>query len=388
MTKNKTKKSSILNKVVSMGLMAIPITLLVLVILIFSKTSSQFVNHPYSYIISDQILDSKEMNEASNAHVLFIGDKMGVALAHYIPYINEKLSKNLQSPLKIFNWCRKNESIVRTLNKIKKLNKIPPIVIYHGSADEFYENIFEIDDYPRIVLNIKRFNLPYVQLILEFFPQLSKLIFKPTKIVILRELKQDTRTYTDLQLQHKMEITYSLYNYHLMELIKTIRQTNAEIILLTTPLNFKVAPRSVCSNSTTEQLSNHLLKIKTYLEEGKTKVAYNQLQELSKHALTNAQMYHLLGQASFSLGKTIESNKAFNLATSFDCTPWRSNGVFNSIIEQAALSNRLNYIDFHSHVNKSTERRVLFSDVFFPQPIFYEEISQQIILLIKQFFQI
>ena len=388
MTKNKTIISSFFTKVVSISPIVITITLLIFIILIFSKTNAQFVNHPYSYLISNQILDQKEINEASNAHVLFIGDKMGVALSHYIPYINEKLSKNLQSPLKIVNWCKKNESIVRTLDKIKKLKKIPPIIIYHGSAHEFYENIFEIEDYPRIVANIKRFNLPYVQLILEFFPQLSKLIFKPTKIVILRELKQDTKTYTDIEQQHKMEITYSLYNYHLMELIKAVRQTNAEIILLTTPLNFKVAPRSVCSNSTTEQLSNHLLKIKTYLEEGKTKIAYNQLQELSKNAVTNAQVYHLLGQASFLLGKTIESNKAFNLATSFDCTPWRSNAVFNSIIEQVALSNRLNYIDFHSHVNKSIERRVLFSDVFFPQPIFYEEISQQIILFIKQFFQI
>ncbi|OFZ27466.1 MAG: hypothetical protein A2381_02910 [Bdellovibrionales bacterium RIFOXYB1_FULL_37_110] len=387
MTKNKTKKTSIFKKVAAMGPIVL-LTLMVVLILIFFTSNSQFINHPYAYLISDQILDPKEVASASSANVLLIGDKMGVALAHYIPYIQDKTSKNLQSPLKIFNWCKKNESIVRTLDKIKKLKKIPPLIIYHGSADEFYENIFEIDDYQQIATNIKRFNIPYVQLILEFFPQLSKIIFKPTKINILKELKQDTRTYSDLEQQRKMEITYSLYHYHLMELIKVIRQTNAEIILLTTPLNFQVPPRRVCSNSTTTNLSNHLLKIKSYLDEGKTKVAYQQLKELSQQAFTNAQVYYLLGQASLLLGKTNEANQAFNLSTSFDCVPWRSNGVFNSIITQAALSNRLNYIDFHSLVNKSIERRVLFSDVFFPQTIFYEEISQQIILLIKQFFQI
>jgi len=387
MTKNKTKKSSILKKVLSVVPISI-IIILVFLILIVSNTNQNFASHPYPYLISNHLLDQKEIDNASSAHVLFIGDKMGVALAHYIPYINEKLSKNLQSPLNIFNWCKKNESIVRTLDKIKKLKRIPPVIIYHGSADEFYENIFDVADYPRIIANIKRFNIPYVQLALEFFPQLSKIIFKPTKIILLKELKQDTRTYTDLEQQRRMEITYSLYNYHLMELIKIIRQTNAEIIFLTTPLNFQVPPQRVCSNSTTEKLSNHLLKIRTYLDEGKTKIAYNQLKELSQHAIANAQVYYLLGQTCFLLGKTIESNKAFNLATSFDCVPWRSNGVFNSIIEQVALANRLNYIDFHSQVNKSIERRVLFSDVFFPQPIFYEELSQQIIQLIKQFFQI
>ena len=118
--------------------------LLIIIVLIGAYTvylykSVPIMTVPYPYLFKDINL-SEEIKKAEEADILIIGDKMGKSLDRFIPKTIKKLSINLKSPLKYYNWSRNNEGLHRTLFKIKSLKTIPPVTIYLGSNSEFYEN--------------------------------------------------------------------------------------------------------------------------------------------------------------------------------------------------------------------------------------------------------
>ena len=64
---------------------------------------------------------------------------MGSALQRFLPEMIERLSKDLNEPIKIYNWSKPNEGLHRTISKLKSLKKLPPMVIFHGASQEFFE---------------------------------------------------------------------------------------------------------------------------------------------------------------------------------------------------------------------------------------------------------
>ena len=97
-----------------------------------SKAPPSFV--PYSYRFKS--FEPAGKKEAVLSDILILGDRMGQRLSFYIPALKKKRDWN------IYNWSETGEGLHRTLNKVRHLSAFPPVVIYHGSVDEFYEKKF------------------------------------------------------------------------------------------------------------------------------------------------------------------------------------------------------------------------------------------------------
>ena len=342
---------------------------------------------PYPYIIETTSWPAQ--TEAENANVLIIGDKMGQALSSYIPELIKSTSKNLRTPLRIYNWAQNNEGLHRTLAKVRSLKKMPALIIYHGAAQELYEKKFHYQENDIILDNMSKYEDETLLSLILTVPLLSRFIYKPHHFVKLSDnIKEDKTIYPAKHKQKQMELTYKLYELELEELITFVKDQGSKLVVLTTPINLDVPPRKTCNNAMTDTTIELHEQAEALLKKGEIKQAYNQLSNLIKATVANAYSYYLTGIAAKKMGNYQKAKKMLQLSAVFDCESWRSNSIFNAIIRQKATTHKLFLVDFDEQVNQHFGHNVLFIDEIYPQDLFYGQLIKTLGATITQILHI
>lgn len=329
--------------------------------------------YPLPYKFEGLTFEGKE--KAENSQILILGDRLGEGLGRFMDPLIQETSKNLTSPLKVFNWATGHEGIHRTIEKLESLEKLPEVIIYYGGSEEFYEQRFYLKEKQNIFENIKRFgNEKLISLILTF-PILSRFIYKSTKLIPLtNEIASNQADYPSKFKQKQMEVTYKIYELELDKLITYIKERDSNLILITPPINLEIAPKLVCENSQTNKIRFEQNEIKKLMKAKRFKEAYARSRKLSAVTLGNAQTFYLLGKNAMRLGKFSIAREAFYMATAFDCETWRGNAVINNIMRSQISQLGVTHVDFDKLLNNQLGMNVLFLDEIFPQHYFYEKL--------------
>lgn len=343
--------------------------------MVYSKRPTQII--PYPYLIKLQ--READANKAESSHVLFVGDRMGAALSRFIPELTKKISKDLQEPLTLFNWSKDQEGIHRTIAKLKTLKSLPPVVVYHGASQEFFEKKFNLVKKRKILKNFELYNDPKLSTAVMTFPFLSRFIYKPVDIQVLpEEPNEDLTKYSPFFKQVRMELTYKLFEYEIEELINYVRSKDSNLLIITTPVNLEVGPKEVCKNAITPSI----LKMQKIIEDGlkneQYKSHYNQARELALKSIGNAKSHYLHGMIALNLLKYKESKQSLEKAEAFDCSRWRGSIIFNNIMKKKAERNNIHLIDFNEMTNINIGRDSIFHDELYPQHIYYQQLMDLI----------
>ncbi len=97
----------------------------------------------------------------------------------------------------------------------------------------------------------------------------------------------------------------------------------------------------------------------------------------------NADLLYLHGEVAKRLGKAGEALPSLLKASAFECLPWRSTEVHNSIIRKVARENQVMLFDFAQMMAKNFTQEETFLDELYPQDRFYEMAMKQLGLAIK-----
>lgn len=335
--------------------------------------------YPYDFTINAKNALESELQKASTAKILIVGDRMGENLSVYTPGIIDELAKNFKSPPTIYNWSKPNEGLHRTLFKLKSLKKLPSIIIYHGASSELFEKTFSVEDKSAIEKNFNTYDDEKLISLIITFPWLSKVLYKKMDYYDLGAIKEyQNRLPGTLKIQEK-EISFKLFDYELRELVDLIKDKKSNLILITTPLNLEIEPKEVCAQSTSNTVIEAQQEIEELIKEGNYKTAYTKAAELTNETYANAKSFYLLGKAGLGLGDAAMARTALQQATVFDCANWRGNAVYNAIMKSQAKKRQLMLIDFDQYMSSALSREGLFSDDIFPQNIFYQSMIAELL---------
>ena len=135
------------------------LTLIILVIssyiyYIISTKPTMITPYPYTFSYTHS-----QHDEIQNSQILILGDRQGKHLDAFLPELTKEVSVNLRKPIKIFNWSSNGDGLHRSLEKLKSLKKIPPLVVVYGTSQEFYEKKFNINDHKTIFSKVLIFFL-------------------------------------------------------------------------------------------------------------------------------------------------------------------------------------------------------------------------------------
>ncbi|MBT6326299.1 MAG: hypothetical protein HOJ35_10050, partial [Bdellovibrionales bacterium] len=326
---------------------------------------------PYTYTFSYNYSNSTQINEIQNSQILILGDRQGKNLDAFLPELTKEVSVNLRKPIKIFNWSSDGDGLHRSLEKLKSLKKIPPLVVVYGTSQEFYEKKFNINDHKTIFSNFKKYHNTKILTAIMSFPILSKFIYKSLKYYNLPESPvENTKQYRAAAKQMQMSLTYKFFEHELKDLTQKVLENESSLVLITSPINLGAPPRTTCSNALTKTIQIQTNDIKKIIKKEQYKIAYNKLKELSNVTVGNAQIFYMLGVASKNMGRITESKKYFQKSAAFDCSTWRSNIVFNNIIRKSSVENGSILLDFDYLINQDFGKNHLFLDEVIPQDLY------------------
>lgn len=341
---------------------------------------------PYSYKISiDYKKHGINIKEIETAQILFVGDQLCKSLERFFPTIVEKLSTNLKDAISIQSLCSPQEGIHRTIDRLKALKKLPPIVVYLGGSEENIEQKFEIKDYLKIKRNWDKFSDKKLETILTVAPIASKLIYNKETIIQLNDQIKIQKLELDNSAQmYFQELRYRIFAQEFLDFSKLIREKNSELIVILPPINLELTPKIVCDNSISSSIISTQKEIQNLLQNDFFKEALDKSLTLVNSSLGNAKSYYLLGLCQIKAGNFIEANNAFEMSSAYDCDPNRVNKVIHSIIEKTTLDKNITTIDFNRVVASSLGENTLFIDEIHPQDIYYQQAINGLIEKIKK----
>lgn len=336
---------------------------------------------PLPFKIANDVYSADEI--AQSADILIIGDDFGKKFSPYIETLVENTSKNLQRPLSIYNLATDNEGIHRTIEKIKSLEKLPPIVIYMGGTSEFYEDLYP-KRLNKSLLNLQIFQNDYVQTAVMIYPTLSRFLYSPEKIKLLSKEIKKRENKNDIWFQRVAKSTFYFYELQLQELVEVINDKNSFPIFVRPPINYERKVNKICDNAVTDEITIEQNEISNLIEKGNIKEAYNKLIILNDLSVANAQTKYLLGKTLLSSGKIQESKKNYRLAKALDCDPTGAHPVINALISKIAKNQSVDLIDFDSLINQDFGRDILFLTDHSPQVIYWEKFVNTLTLKVKE----
>lgn len=342
--------------------------------------------YPYPYIIKNT--SYHDLEQAENANILIVGDRMAQGLENVKPALLKELSKDFSTDLIIYNWAEENEGLHRTLDKLLQLKKYPSIIIYQGASKEFYEEKFTLNQSIELEKNLAKYHDPETASLLMAYPLFSKFIYSYKNIISLGPIVKRIQVERPAEkMQQLFEMGYRVFDLEMDQLVSLAKERNFSLFLLTTPINLKTLPKEVCSNSTSNTLETEQLEISKLLKEGRSKEAFERISFLGNSIQGNAKNYYLLGMALENMGRFEEAALALNQGSAFDCHPWRSNIVFNNIIRTKINEKNVYVVDFDKIVNQNFGIRNLFIDEIYPKMEFYDILGVEIAPMIGQIFK-
>lgn len=348
---------------------------------------------PYPYSFQENFIQSfkkesaQDIKMAESAQVLILGDQFGRSLDPYLEGIKEEHKNYLKFENSIFNWSGENESLARTLFKLKSLNQLPPIIIYMGSNSELKEQRFNVADSKAILHNFNVFEDEKLISLIITFPFLSKIFYQKVQYFNLNKFKP----YTNLQGPNykliEKEIAYKLYQYEMRDLINYIKLKKSDLILISTPINLLIEPKETCSHTLTDGMIPMLQEVEKLLNDSQTKAALPIIEKLSEVAFSNARVFYLLGMTQLRSGDVKSARESLHKAVIFDCQNWRSSAVYNAIMAKEAKSALVSFIDFDQILNSRLHRNDLFLDEIYPHNSLYLQLVSEINQTFKSFFR-
>jgi len=338
--------------------------------------------YPYAFTANWEVqFDKKEEKNiisAENAKILIVGDRMAQSLVPYQQGIQEAFGESLKSPPTIFNWSEKNEPLFRTLHKIKKLNKLPPLIIYFGASTEFYEKKFDVSDRSAILKNFQKYDDEKIISLIITFPWLSKYFYKKINYVDLSAPIEYQNVLSSNQKLEEKEVSFKLFEYETHELISFVKDKKSNLVFITSPLNLESEPKEACAHSSSPEVVSLQQEIEAQIKEGNFKSAYPEALELASETYGNAITYFLLGKAALGLGDLKTARETLLKSTVFDCSNWRGNAVYNAILRSEAQKNLISVVDFEQMMNAQLSNEGLFMDDIFPQGLFYQNMIKEL----------
>lgn len=324
---------------------------------------------PYPYVIQD---NTQPPHRAENSTILVVGDRLAHSLDIFTQQIKEQVFKSKNTPFKIFNWAKDNEGLHRTISKLKKLKKLPSLVIYFGGSQEYFEQKFSLDDHDIILGNFKKYENPYIQTALLIAPWISKFIYKNEDLKYLSSTIKGQDL--DLNTQDSIyfnQLLFKIYESELAELFQLSIDKKFKLLVIIPPINLDVPIRNNCLSAPVKAEKATQIKIEELLRKNLFQQAYTEAVILNDQNKTSAYNHQLLGKSLKGLGKTPEAIAQLEQATVYDCDFWRGNLVMNSILKKQIKSYGVSNIDFHQYLLKFYNKNLLFFDPVFPQRIFY-----------------
>jgi tetratricopeptide (TPR) repeat protein len=339
---------------------------------------------PYSFTPKAALEFAGELALAESSKILIVGDHMGANLEPFIPELKDSLALKFKDPPIIYNWSRAHEGLYRTLFKLSKLKKFPPIIVYHGASSEMYEKTFSVNDKNAILGNFTSYDDEKIISLIITFPWLSKIFYKRMHYYDLDEKKEYKNHLTDQRKLDEKEISFKLFDYQIKSLIELVKEKKSHLIMITTPLNLEIHPHETCSHSTNQTVINSQKEIEIMMKTGDLKSAFSLAFALSNDTYSNARTFYLLGKVNLGLGDLAEARSAFQKATVFDCDHWRGNAVYNAIMKSEAKAHQVMLIDFDQYMASQLSHEALFNDDFFPQNVFYQTMMSELLENLKK----
>lgn len=344
-------------------------------------TSNQTSEVPYPYVFKKDTYNSL----TSDAPILIIGDRLGKRLASFSKYLAQTISTGLSKPIKIQTMATAGEGLHRTLERVKKLPKVPLITIYLGGSEEFHEQRFLTKDTKKILNNFKIYSDDRIQTLVMIFPQISRLLYDVVNYKFFgEEIEIDGHNYSDPIIQKRNIIHFKIYEQEIDELFSYLKERNSYLIALTQPLNFDVAPAKNCIGSIDELSNDKLNEVIELVKKKDYKSAYNISRELVLIANASAKIYFIHGKIAKNLGKIKEAIKHLKIAMAYDCKQWRGNLIYNKILKKAAFNNDVQILDFQSLLEDYWTKNVLFIDDIYPQNFYFEKTADVLAARIKK----
>lgn len=333
---------------------------------------------PYPYTFSE-----KWAPVQIDSPILIVGDRMADYLSKFQINLSETISTELSAPIKIQSLASPGEAIHRTIHKLKSISKWPQILIYHGASEEFTENKFNLSQISKIKGHFSIYNNEKIQTLLMLYPWLSRIVYEPIeRVQLANEISPDV--YEEKNYLVKLETELLLFEKHLVELIETARNRGTFIIFLTTPINLNSSPKKTCHFATNDEIEKHIIDLRELLKQNNPKEAYNRSSDLIKKFVGNAELFYFHGQISKRLGYYDEALRTLQIASSYDCEPWRATEVHNSIIRKVAKNYQVLLFDFAQMTNNDLKENITFFDEIYPENKYYEAGMHQLGLVVKK----
>lgn len=319
-----------------------------------------------------------------NAPILIVGDRLGERLANFKNILTEKVSERLSVPIKIETMATDGEGLHRTVEKIKKLPKLPLIIIYFGGSQEYLEKKFNMADSKLILQNINTFKDLRVQSLLMIAPWLSRLIFlNADEIVLGKKPNLYNSKLSDHVVLKQNEINYHFFQYEYENLVNYIKDRNAYLISITAPINLDIPPKKECDLTIDSVGQAQIDKVVELVKKQDFKGAYRLSKDLAQLAPSNAKAYYVHGKVAKQLGNTREAIHSLELAASFDCSRWRATPVHNAIIKKVSDEKDIVLYDFNQMLYDNWTKNVTFQDEIYPQNYFMEQMVSTLAIRIR-----
>lgn len=348
--------------------------------LFYRFKSNQETLIPKPYIISSKAYNKIEID----APILIIGDRIAARLATFKADLAAKISEKLSKPIKIDSLALDGEGIHRTLKKIKKLERLPLIIIYIGNTDQGKEATFKISEIKKIESNLKLYEDPEIRSLLMALPVVSKFIYSPIKLTKMQEeIKISKKRLPDHIFQRKSALDYKLYETTLEQFMGYIVKRSSFLIPITTPLNLLEKPKANCYGSMDPSTQEDLELLKEKIKNLDFKGSYNISRDLALINQSHATSLFLHGFVSFKLNRFAESQKYLERAIAFDCGNTRGNPIYNNILKKVSRNNRVEYLDFSQYLVDQSQINYTFIDDIYPQDFYMEKLTDMLALRIK-----
>lgn len=335
---------------------------------------------PYDFITKE----FEGQQTAEEAHILFVGDRMGASLDPYLELINKNLDKMLKEPLRVYNWSRNGEGLHRTLAKLKSLKTYPQVVVYVGGGQEFEERRFHLSESAAILDNFLRFQDERILSLIMTAPVMSRFLYRPHKRVSFEDFVPETQEMDAMQIQMRISTTFQIFRFEMQEMIRYLKSQKSHLVLTTQPLNLDIPPKKICDNAQSPTQRVEQKDIVALLKAERSKEAYARSKALVENSVGNALNFYLKGQSAKALGQYQEARGNLQLAVIFDCELWRASPLLNEMIGQFAKKEDLFLIDFHQLLNQNFGEDELFLGELYPQHLYYQRFMNEVIAKITQ----
>lgn len=347
----------------------------------YNSNRSSLVPYPF-------VIETTGDQSDIDAPILIVGDMMAKRLSTFAKNLSTKISGDIQTPIEVASIAADEEGLHRTLDKIKKLKRLPFVIIYLGNLDNSKEMTFYNKNMQTILKNFELYEDPMVQSILMMVQELSRFIYFPIKYTRLGDSIAPDENLTkgsDSLYQQRMRVNFKLYEALIDDLFRYISKANSFIIPVTSPLNLKVKPNKSCYGSFDEITHEDYKKVIQLIKKKDYKSAYNLSKDLVLINSAHASSQYLHGLASEKINKYAEAQKHFELARALDCGNTKNgHPVYNVILKKAANKHGFSYLDYHQYMVDQSRINHTFIDEFYPQDFYLDKLTDMLALRIKK----